>query len=153
MKRREVKDQPQRAAELVAYFTHCNLQRVHLALSLRSAMTTFFKLKNYNTCATFCRRLLELQPDEKMATQAKQVLAACEKNPVDEVQLDYDPRNQFDICSITFSPIYKGNAYVEDPYTKAKFKPECEGQVSPVGNVAVIGHESSGLVFCKAQLK
>lgn len=153
LKRREVKDQPLRAAELAAYFTHCNLQRVHLALSLRSAMTTFFKLKNYNTCATFCRRLLELQPDEKMATQARQVLAACEKNPVDEVQLDYDPRNPFDICSITFSPIYKGNAFVEDPYTKAKFKPECEGQVSPVGDVAVIGHESSGLVFCKAQLK
>jgi coatomer protein complex subunit alpha (xenin) len=116
-------------------------------------MTTFFKLKNYNTCATFCRRLLELQPDEKMATQARQVLAACEKNPVDEVQLDYDPRNPFDICSVTFSPIYKGNAFVEDPYTKAKFKPECEGQISPVGNIALIGDQSSGLVLCKAQLK
>ncbi|WPT11984.1 Coatomer subunit alpha-1 [Picochlorum sp. SENEW3] len=153
LKRREVKSEPSRAAELAAYFTHCNLQRVHAALSLRSAMTTFFKLKNYNSCATFCRRLLELQPDEKMATQARQVLAACEKNPVDEVQLDYDPRNPFDICSVTFSPIYKGNAFVEDPYTKAKFKPECEGQVSPVGNVAVIGDQSSGLVLCKAQLK
>ena len=42
------------------------LQRVHLALSLRSAMSIFFKLKNFNTCATFCRRLLELQPDEKV---------------------------------------------------------------------------------------
>lgn len=41
-------------------------QRVHLALSLRSAMSIFFKIKNYNTCATFCRRLLELQPDEKV---------------------------------------------------------------------------------------
>ena len=40
------------------------LQRVHLALSLRSAMSLFFKMKNYATCATFCRRLLELQPDE-----------------------------------------------------------------------------------------
>jgi hypothetical protein len=29
-------------------------------------MTTFFKLKNFNTCSTFCRRLLELQPDEKV---------------------------------------------------------------------------------------
>jgi hypothetical protein len=29
-------------------------------------MSTFFKLKQYNTCATFCRRLLELQPDEKV---------------------------------------------------------------------------------------
>lgn len=39
---------------------------MHLALSLRSAMSIFFKIKNYNTCATFCRRLLELQPDEKV---------------------------------------------------------------------------------------
>lgn len=114
LKRREVKDDPGRTAELAAYFTHCNLQvagwvlgagqcsmcapgsssplpsvracsahavlpaltpsprpptalqRVHLALSLRSAMSIFFKLKNFNTCATFCRRLLELQPDEKV---------------------------------------------------------------------------------------
>jgi len=185
LKRREVKDQAAKAAELAAYFTHCNLQRygycfrfrrcrihlrihlrlthslprsplldrVHLALSLRSAMTTFFKLKNFNTCATFCRRLLELQPDEKMVTQARQVLAACEKNPVDEVQLDYDPRNPFDICSVTFSPIYKGTAFAEDPYTKAKFKPECQGMLSPVGDVAKIGDEASGLVSCKAQLK
>lgn len=29
-------------------------------------MSVFFKLRNYNTCATFCRRLLELQPDEKV---------------------------------------------------------------------------------------
>jgi coatomer protein complex subunit alpha (xenin) len=154
LKRREVKDQPHKAAELAAYFTHCNLQRVHLALSLRSAMTTFFKLKNYNTCATFSRRLLELQPDEKMATQARQVLAACEKNPVDEVPLDYDPRNPFDICSITFTPIYKGNPYEEDPYTKAKFKPECKGQVSPVGGISTVGDTATvGLVLCKAQLK
>ena len=153
LKRREVKDQPERAAELAAYFTHCNLQRVHLVLSLRSAMTIFFKLKNYNTCATFCRRLIELQPDEKMATQAKQVLAACEKNPVDAVSLEYDPRNPFEICASTFTPIYKGNPFVEDPYTKAKFKPECEGQVSPIGGLSVIGGQASGLVFCKAQLK
>jgi hypothetical protein len=66
LKRREVKEDAGRIAELAAYFTHCNLQRVHLALSLRSAMSIFFKLKNYNTCATFCRRLLELQPDEKV---------------------------------------------------------------------------------------
>ena len=149
--RREVKDDAARTAELAAYFTHCNLQRVHLALSLRSAMSTFFKLKNFATCATFCRRLLELQPDEKvsqpsgsggssrahsgeggcrcwktalthfppwsrslspvlqMAQQARQVLAACEKTPTDAEQLNYDPRNPFDICSLTFTPIYRGN--------------------------------------------
>lgn len=153
LKRREVKSEPKRAAELAAYFTHCNLQRVHLALSLRSAMTLFFKLKNYNTCATFCRRLLELQPDEKMALQAKQVLAACEKNPIDEVPVEYDPRNPFEVCSITFTPIYKGNPFVEDPYTKAKFKPECEGELSPVGGLSIIGQQASGMIMCKAQLK
>jgi coatomer protein complex subunit alpha (xenin) len=44
-----------------------------------------------------------------MAAQARQVLAACEKNPSDAEQLAYDPRNPFDICSITFTPIYRGN--------------------------------------------
>jgi coatomer protein complex subunit alpha (xenin) len=42
--------------ELAAFFTHCNLQPVHLALSLRSAMTIFFKHNNKATCMTFCRR-------------------------------------------------------------------------------------------------
>lgn len=51
------------------------MQRVHLALSLRSAMSIFFKLKQYNTCATFCRRLLELQPDEKVCVVG--MLWAC----------------------------------------------------------------------------
>ncbi|KAL4423494.1 hypothetical protein ABPG77_003627 [Micractinium sp. CCAP 211/92] len=153
LRRREIKDDPARVAELAAYFTHCNLQRVHLALSLRSAMSIFFKIKNYNTCSTFCRRLLELQPDEKMAAQARQVLAACEKSPTDAVQLNYDPRNPFDICSITFTPIYRGNKFVEDPYTKARFQPECAGQVSPVGDLSKVGLEASGLVSSPTQLR
>jgi len=40
--------------------------RWHTALSLRSAMTIFFKLKNLATCAHFCRRLLELNPGQKV---------------------------------------------------------------------------------------
>ena len=43
-----------------------------------------------------------------MAQQARQVLAACEKSPVDTVVLDYDTRNPFDVCSVTFTPIYRG---------------------------------------------
>lgn len=49
-------DDAARAMELAAYFTHCSLQPVHLALSLRSAMSIFFKNKNLATCAHFCRR-------------------------------------------------------------------------------------------------
>ena len=42
-----------------------------------------------------------------MSDSARQLLAVCEKNPSDAVQLNYDPRNPFDLCSITFTPIYR----------------------------------------------
>lgn len=41
-------------------------QPVHLALSLRSAMAVFFKLRNFNMAAGFARRLLELNPGQKV---------------------------------------------------------------------------------------
>jgi len=58
-----------RLAELAAYFTHCNLQPIHLMLSLRSAMAIHYKIKNYKTASSFARRLLELGPKEEIATQ------------------------------------------------------------------------------------
>lgn len=45
--------------------------------------------------------------DMQMSDSARQLLAVCEKNPSDAVQLNYDPRNPFDLCSITFTPIYR----------------------------------------------
>ncbi|PNW73616.1 hypothetical protein CHLRE_13g565850v5 [Chlamydomonas reinhardtii] len=152
LKRKELRDEDMaRNAELAAYFTHCRLQPVHLALSLRSAMTIFFKLKNFATCATFCRRLLELNAGAKIAEQARTVLAACEKNPVDAVKVNYDPRNPFDLCAITFTPIYKGSKYAEDPYTGARFTPDCKGQISPLGDFVRIGADASGLLICPSQ--
>jgi coatomer protein complex subunit alpha (xenin) len=68
LQRKEAQD-PVRQAELAAYFTHCNLQQVHLMLSLRSAMNCSYKIKNYGTAASFARRLLELDPKEDVATQ------------------------------------------------------------------------------------
>ncbi|GBF89236.1 coatomer subunit alpha [Raphidocelis subcapitata] len=142
-----------RAAELAAYFTHCQLQPMHLALSLRSAMAIFFKLRNFATAATFARRLLELKPGDKMAASARQVLAACEKTPTDELPVNYDPRNPFDICTITFTPIYRGSKFAEDRYTGAKFQPSCEGQVSPIGEFCRVGADAGGLVVSPSQLR
>lgn len=62
-------------------------------------------------------RLLELNPGAKIMEQARQVLTACEKAPSDALKINYDPRNPFDVCSITFTPVYKGSKYAEDPYT------------------------------------
>lgn len=43
----------------------------------------------------------------QMSDSARQLLAVCEKNPSDAVQLNYDARNPFDLCSTTFTPIYR----------------------------------------------
>ncbi|KAF8367713.1 copa-1 [Pristionchus pacificus] len=53
-------DELRRNAELCAYFTHFDLQPVHRILTLRSAVNTYFKMKQLKTCMGFCRRLLDL---------------------------------------------------------------------------------------------
>lgn len=69
MKRREVaSSDAKRSAELAAYFTHAKLQPYHTSLALRNAMTIFTKLKNFNTCATFCRRMLEVNATQKVCS-------------------------------------------------------------------------------------
>eukprot|EP00002_Diphylleia_rotans_P021045 TRINITY_DN4090_c0_g1_i4.p1 TRINITY_DN4090_c0_g1~~TRINITY_DN4090_c0_g1_i4.p1 ORF type:complete len:1144 (-),score=254.36 TRINITY_DN4090_c0_g1_i4:279-3710(-) len=78
MARKEATD-PIRQSELAAYFTHCNLQPVHLSLSLRSAMNCHFKVKNNATAAAFARRLLELNPKPEVATTARKVLQLAEQ--------------------------------------------------------------------------
>lgn len=73
-KRRDIsKDESQaaRAAELAAYFTHCELQPVHLMLTLNTAQTAFFKLKNFKTCSSFARRLLDLGPRPELASKVR----------------------------------------------------------------------------------
>jgi coatomer subunit alpha len=116
-------------------------------------MTVHFKAKLYNTCATFCRRLLELNVPEAVATKARQALAVCEGNPTDAFKINYDPRNPFDLCAKTFVPMYRGSKTVSCPFTGAKFVPECAGQISPLGNVAKIGADASGLVISHTQVR
>jgi coatomer protein complex subunit alpha (xenin) len=132
LQRRDIaKDQAGRAAELAAYFSHCNLQNVHLVLTLNTAQTLFFKLKNFKTCSSFARRLIELGPKPELAVkvrsprcsngsstahsmccQAKKILQACDKTPTDAVELDYDQHNPFSVCAASYTPIYKGNPSV-----------------------------------------
>ena len=67
-------EEQKRVCEMAAYFTHCNLQPIHLILTLRTALNLFFKLKNYKTAASFARRLLELGPKPDVAQQVRSVL-------------------------------------------------------------------------------
>lgn len=153
LKRKDTKDDIKRQAELAAYFTHCNLQPTHMKLSLQAAMSTCFKVKNFSTAASFARRLLELNPTAAVVTKARQVLAHGDRTPQDEIPLDYDPRNPFVVCGLTFTPIYRGNREVSCPYCTARFKPEAGGQVCAVCDLSVVGADASGLLCSATQIR
>ena len=91
---------PVRSTELAAYFTHCNLQPVHLLLALRSAMGTAFKHKNYILAAGFARRLLELpdmssERNADLRNKAMKVRQKSEQMARNEPQVNYDETKTF----------------------------------------------------------
>ena len=142
------KDDPasqRRAAELAAYFTHCNLQPVHLMLAIRSAMTTMFKLNNYVTAASLARRLLELGPKPEIAAQARKVQEMADRNPRDEIKLDYDEHNPFVICGASLTPIYRGHKSITCPLCGTHFQPAHKGKLCGICEVAAVGVEASGI--------
>lgn len=144
---------------MAAYFTHCNLQPVHMVLVLRTALNLFFKLRNFKTAAGFARRLLELGPKPDVAqqvcgadrgvtdcsfllinpnlsaTQTRKILAACEKTLTDAHQLNYDPHNPFDLCAASFVPLYRGRPVEKCPLSGACYCPTYKGQICRVTQV------------------
>ncbi|KAG0171864.1 hypothetical protein DFQ30_000252 [Apophysomyces sp. BC1015] len=134
-----------RALELAAYFTHSQLHTSHQQLALRQATKQAFKLRNFSTASQFARRLLELAPPKTIADEARQIQTVCERSLQDEVELNYDQYNPFVVCSITYEPIYKGSAKATCPFCKASYKPELEGKVCTVCEVAQIGASATGL--------
>ncbi|KAJ0170762.1 hypothetical protein K1T71_013534 [Dendrolimus kikuchii] len=146
-------DEQKRTCEMAAYFTHCKLQPVHQILTLRTALNMFFKLKNYRTAASFARRLLELGPRPEVAQQARKILQACEKTPTDEHQLLYDEHNPFNICGISYKPIYRGKPEEKCSLCSASYLPEHKGKLCPVCGVAEIGKDVLGLRICPLQFQ
>eukprot|EP00056_Hartaetosiga_gracilis_P009451 m.135948 g.135948 ORF g.135948 m.135948 type:complete len:1206 (+) comp13130_c0_seq2:266-3883(+) len=145
--RRELKkgEDKVRNAELAAYFTHCQLQPVHLVATLKTAQKAFYEIGNKKTCPSFSRRLIELGPKPEVLAKAKKYVQACDKKPVDEVELDYDPYNPFTISPISLKPIYKGNPEVKCPLCNASYEPEHSGKVCEVCTVAQVGKSALGL--------
>ncbi|KAI0918559.1 hypothetical protein AcV5_002514 [Taiwanofungus camphoratus] len=141
----EEPDNVRRSLELAAYFTHCQLQPPHLQIALRSAIGVFAKANNHVTAAKFARRLLELNPDPKIVAQARQRIAAGDRNPRNAIEISYDEFTEFEICAASFTPIYKGSSSVRCPYTNAAFLPEFAGKLDPLVHLTEIGAPSSGL--------
>lgn len=146
-------EEQKRSCEMAAYFTHCKLQPVHQILTLRTALNMFYKLKNYRTAASFARRLLELGPRPEVAQQARKILQACEKTPTDEHQLLYDEHNPFNICGISYKPIYRGKPEEKCPLCGASYLPEQKGKLCQVCGVAEIGKDVLGLRISPLQFQ
>uniref|UniRef100_A0A8B9L4E3 Coatomer alpha subunit C-terminal domain-containing protein n=1 Tax=Astyanax mexicanus TaxID=7994 RepID=A0A8B9L4E3_ASTMX len=146
-------DQQKRLCEMAAYFTHCNLQPVHMVLVLRTALNLFFKLRNFKTAAGFARRLLELGPKPEVAQQTRKILAACEKTLTDAHQLNYDPHNPFDLCAASFTPLYRGRPVEKCPLSGACYCPTYKGQVCRVTQVTEIGKDVIGLRISPLQFR
>ncbi|KFD58197.1 hypothetical protein M514_00960 [Trichuris suis] len=142
-----------RCAEMAAYFTHCHLQPAHQILTLRTSISLMLKLKNFKTCASMCRRLLELGPSADVARQARRVLGACEKDMNDKELMEYDELNPFSVCPITCKPIYRGRESSSCPFCGAIYLPEHAGQTCVVCKVSEIGKNCVGLTISNVQLK
>jgi len=147
------KDQAKRIVEMAGYFTHCQLQPVHLILTLRTAMNLSYKLQNFRLATSFGRRLMDLGPKPEVATQTRKVLAACEKNPTDAVELNYDQHNPFDLCASSYVPIYKGKPVVDCKLCNVCHLPEFKGKVCQICGVAEIGKDCPGLKISPMQFR
>jgi coatomer subunit alpha len=143
---------PVRATELSAYFTHCNLQPVHLLLALRSAMGTAFKHKNFILAASFARRLLELpdmnsERNADLRTKAMKVRQKSEQMARNEHELNYDETKTFEIDCSTFNPIYPGDSSVQCSYCGSSYAGESmKNKTCVTCNFCTVGIQTIGLV-------
>jgi coatomer subunit alpha len=143
---------PVRGTELAAYFTHCNVQPVHLLLALRAAMGTAFKHKNYIVAASFARRLLELpdmsnEKNAELKVKATKVRQKSEQMARNEHQLNYDETKSFVLDCRNFIPIYAGESSTECPYCGSYYAgQDMNGHLCVTCNISVVGVKTLGLV-------
>jgi len=142
-----------RSLELAAYFTHCELQPGHQILTLRTAVNLAFKMKNYKMASSFGRRLLNLGPSPAVAQNIRKVLQACEKTPVDEIEVKYDEHNPFAICAKSYVPIYRGKPEVNCPLCGASYLPEHAGITCTICTASQVGKDCIGLRISQVQFR
>jgi len=95
--------------------------------------------------ANFARRLLELEPKADVTAQAKKVIMHSESNNENSSPLNYNDKNPFVVCGISFTPIYRGNPIACCSFCQSNYLPVHKGKLCPNCNLSEIGKEVSGL--------
>ncbi|KAI5777220.1 coatomer WD associated region-domain-containing protein [Geopyxis carbonaria] len=148
LERRKIQNddsQLKRNLELAAYFTKPLLERPHRQLTLMNAMRLSAKHRNFVHATHFADRVLANISTGKNAENARAVKSRCERTPTNAIDIEYDQFAEFDICAASYTPIYAGQPFVQDPFTGAKYLPKYKGQVCRISQVTEIGAPASGL--------
>lgn len=144
--RREVGvEDVKRNLELAAYFTRTKLQNSHRANALRVAMTASFKNKNYASASYFASEFLKIAKPGPAHAKAESIKKNSDQYARDEIEIDFDPHAEFDICAATFTPIYKGERFVKEELVGAIYQPEFKGKLCKITGITTIGAPASGL--------
>ncbi|KAK8022531.1 coatomer WD associated region [Apiospora rasikravindrae] len=134
-----------RSLELSAYFTIPKIHVPHRQYTLFSAMNLANRSKNYSSALSFASRILANGGTGRISDSAKKMKAACERNPHDNVEIEFDQFAEFDICAASHTPIYSGSAYEECSFDGAKYHSKYKGTVCVVCEVCEVGKHGSGL--------
>lgn len=80
-----------------------------------------------------------------MLCQARKIKAACERNPNDATEIEFDQFAEFDICAASHTPIYSGSPSEICAFDGSKYHSKYKGTVCAVCGVCEIGKNGSGL--------
>lgn len=137
-------EQQKHNLELAAYFTNAKLENQHKYLALQNAMRLASVAKNNITAASFAQKLLELNSAGKASDMARKVIASAERNGSNVIDLDYDQFTAFDVCAISYTPIYPGREKTVCPFCKAKYQPQYKARLCKICNISEIGADTLG---------
>jgi len=79
------------------------------------------------------------------AAKARKIKVRSEREGKDAIEIEYDQFAEFDICAASYTPIYSGQPFIQDPFTGAKYHPRYRGSICRVSQVTEIGAPASGI--------
>ncbi|KAJ9460806.1 Coatomer subunit alpha-3 [Diplonema papillatum] len=141
--RAEFESKPAKSAEMAAYFTHYDLDPGHMGLVLKFAMHETWKRQYIRASIAIARRLLDYNPEAKVAAQARKVMSTDDSNSTK--QINYDPRNPFEVCVKSWDGMIVGTVTpIRCGYCGATAKPQYSGDLCPICEVGELGRDVPG---------